>query len=63
MNILRDMHHAAVFRLLIADLDGRFTVERLADQLSALADAAIAQVIELAWQTVRRTPTNSRALP
>lgn len=39
MNILRDMHHAAVFRLLVADLDGRFTVERLADQLSALADA------------------------
>ena len=56
MNILRDMHHAAVFRLLIADLDGRFTVERLADQLSALADAAIAQVIELAWQTVTKDP-------
>lgn len=52
MNILRDMHHAAVFRLLVADLDGRFTVERLADQLSALADAAVAQVLELAWQTI-----------
>ncbi len=52
MNLLRDAHHAAVFRLLIADLDGRFTVERLADQLSALADAAIAEVIELAWESL-----------
>lgn len=52
MNLLRDAHHAAVFRLLIADLDGRFTVERLADQLSALADAVIAEVIELAWESL-----------
>ncbi|MDO5530653.1 bifunctional [glutamate--ammonia ligase]-adenylyl-L-tyrosine phosphorylase/[glutamate--ammonia-ligase] adenylyltransferase, partial [Sutterella sp.] len=28
MNCLRDAHHGAVFRLLIADLDGRFSVER-----------------------------------
>ena len=54
MNILRDMHHGAVFRLLVADLDGRFTVERLADQLSALADATIAQVLELAWRTIAK---------
>lgn len=49
MNYLRDAHHGAVFRLLVADLDGRFAVERLADQLSALADAVIAEVLELAW--------------
>ncbi len=54
MNILRDMHHAAVFRLMIADLDGRFTVERLADHLSALADAVLEEVIELAWQSLPR---------
>ena len=52
MNTLRDAHHSAVFQLLIADLDGRFTVERLADHLSALADAVLAEVIELAWQTI-----------
>ena len=28
--------------MLVADLDGRFAVERLADQLSTLADAVIA---------------------
>jgi len=54
MNILRDAHHSAVFRLLIADLDGRFTVERLADQLSALADAVLNEIIELAWASLRK---------
>lgn len=52
MNLLRDAHHGAVFKLLMADLEGRFTVERLADQLSALADAVLEIVITLAWQTV-----------
>lgn len=52
MNILRDAHHAAIFQLLIADLDGRFSVERLADQLSALADAVLQEVIELAWASL-----------
>lgn len=52
MNLLRDAHHGAVFKLLIADLEGRFTVERLADQLSALADAVLEMVITLAWQTI-----------
>lgn len=52
MNLLRDAHHGAVFKLLMADLEGRFTVERLADQLSALADAVLEMVITLAWQTI-----------
>lgn len=52
MNLLRDAHHGAVFKLLMADLEGRFTVERLADQLSALADAVLEVVITLAWQTI-----------
>ena len=52
MNLVRDEHHAQVFRLLVADLDGRLTVERLADHLSALADATLTVVIEFAWRTV-----------
>lgn len=52
MNLLRDAHHGTVFKLLMADLEGRFTVERLADQLSALADAVLEMVITLAWQTI-----------
>lgn len=54
MNYLRDAHHGAVFRLLVADLDGRFAVERLADQLSALADAVIAEVLNLAWASLQK---------
>jgi glutamate-ammonia-ligase adenylyltransferase len=54
MNLLRDVHHAQLFRLLVADLDGRLTVERLADHLSALADATLALTLECAWRTVAR---------
>ena len=54
MNLLRDAHHAQVFRLLIADLDGRLTVEQLADQLSALADSALTLAIETVWSTLPR---------
>ncbi len=54
MNMVRDEHHAQVFRLLVADLDGRLTVERLADHLSALADTTLAAVLEFAWRTVGR---------
>ena len=54
MNLLRDAHHAQVFRLLVADLDGRLTVERLADHLSALADSTLALAIEYAWRSMPR---------
>ncbi|MCU0765222.1 MAG: bifunctional [glutamate--ammonia ligase]-adenylyl-L-tyrosine phosphorylase/[glutamate--ammonia-ligase] adenylyltransferase [Burkholderiaceae bacterium] len=54
MNMVRDEHHAQVFRLLVADLDGRLTVERLADHLSLLADTTLAVVLEFAWRTVGR---------
>lgn len=54
MNLLRDGHHAQLFRLLLADLDGRLTVERLADHLSLLADAAVALALEGAWASLAR---------
>ncbi len=52
MNLLRDTHHGALFHLLLADLAGRLTIERLADHLSALADAVIELVLEFAWESV-----------
>jgi glutamate-ammonia-ligase adenylyltransferase len=52
MNLMRDAHHAQVFRLLIADLDGRLTVERLADHLSALADAVLEEVLRQVWNAL-----------
>ena len=54
LNLLRDAHHGAVFRLLMADLDHRLSIERLADHLSALADTVIDVVLNLAWDSLRR---------
>ncbi|HEX5638882.1 MAG TPA: bifunctional [glutamate--ammonia ligase]-adenylyl-L-tyrosine phosphorylase/[glutamate--ammonia-ligase] adenylyltransferase [Burkholderiaceae bacterium] len=54
MNLLRDVHHAQVFRLLVADLDGRLSVERLADHLSALADYTLGLTLERVWRTIAK---------
>jgi glutamate-ammonia-ligase adenylyltransferase len=59
MNIVRDAHHAQVFRLLLADLAGSVHVERLGDHLSALADGVLALVLRAAWRSmdaVREAP-------
>jgi len=52
MNILRDAHHAQVFRLLLADLAGSVRVERLGDHLSALADGVLALTLRAAWRSM-----------
>ena len=52
MNILRDAHHAQVFRLLLADLAGTMLLERLADHLSALADAVLSLALAAAWRSM-----------
>lgn len=49
-DILREVHHAQLFRLLLLDLEGRLSVERLADHLSALADICVAATLEAVWQ-------------
>jgi glutamate-ammonia-ligase adenylyltransferase len=60
MDILREMHHAQLFRLLAQDLEGHLTVERLADHLSALADALVAVTVQAVWQTI---PSRHRDVP
>lgn len=52
MDVLRELHHAQLFRLLAQDLDGLLTVERLADHLSALADVLVGATIEAVWHTL-----------
>ncbi len=49
MDVLREAHHAQVFRLLAQDLAGQLTVEVLADHLSALADLMLAITLESCW--------------
>ncbi len=49
MDVLRHFQHAQTFRLLVQDLNGRLTVERLADHLSALADIVLAGALAACW--------------
>ncbi len=60
MDILREAHHAHLFRLLAQDLAGDLSVERLADYLSALADTIVAATIDAAWKTIA---TRHREVP
>jgi len=52
LDLLREAHHAGMFRLLALDLAGELSVERLADHLSALADIIVGAVVKHAWRTV-----------
>jgi glutamate-ammonia-ligase adenylyltransferase len=60
LDILRETHHAQLFRLLALDLAGELSVERLADHLSALADLIVAAVVKYAWRTIA---TRHREVP
>ncbi|NNG24276.1 bifunctional [glutamate--ammonia ligase]-adenylyl-L-tyrosine phosphorylase/[glutamate--ammonia-ligase] adenylyltransferase [Telluria aromaticivorans] len=52
LDILRETHHAQLFRLLALDLAGELSVERLADHLSALADTMVGATVKHAWRAV-----------
>ncbi|MFZ9841360.1 MAG: bifunctional [glutamate--ammonia ligase]-adenylyl-L-tyrosine phosphorylase/[glutamate--ammonia-ligase] adenylyltransferase, partial [Burkholderiaceae bacterium] len=54
MDILREAHHAQVFRLLVQDLEGQWRVEELSDQLSGLADQVLAATLTSAWRVGRK---------
>ncbi|MFO1288723.1 MAG: bifunctional [glutamate--ammonia ligase]-adenylyl-L-tyrosine phosphorylase/[glutamate--ammonia-ligase] adenylyltransferase, partial [Rubrivivax sp.] len=54
LDTLRHAHHAEVFRTLVRDVEGRLTVEQVADDLSALADAVLAIVLRWAWSHFAR---------
>ena len=51
LNLLRRAHHAEVFRTLARDVEGRLTVEQVADDLSALADATVRITARWCWQS------------
>jgi glutamate-ammonia-ligase adenylyltransferase len=49
MDEMRHFKQSETFRLLAQDLAGMWTVERLSDQLAALADLLLGQTLELVW--------------
>ena len=53
MDIMREEHHAQVFRLLAQDIAGLQTLERLADHLTELADIVVQTTLGLCWEKLR----------
>jgi [glutamine synthetase] adenylyltransferase / [glutamine synthetase]-adenylyl-L-tyrosine phosphorylase len=53
MLLLRRAHHAEVFRILVRDVEGHATVEQVADELSALADAVLQRTAQWCWQRLK----------
>jgi len=54
MDILREVHHAQVFRLLAQDLAGLQTIESLSDHLTELADTIVQETLPLCWGTIKK---------
>ena len=53
LDTLRRAHHAEVFRTLVRDVEGHITVEQVADDLSALADATLCCALRWAWMHLK----------
>ncbi|MBI5938371.1 MAG: bifunctional [glutamate--ammonia ligase]-adenylyl-L-tyrosine phosphorylase/[glutamate--ammonia-ligase] adenylyltransferase [Betaproteobacteria bacterium] len=60
MDALRQFKQSEVFHLLAQDLAGLWTIEKLSDQLSALADLILAETLGLVWAGL---PGRHRAAP
>ncbi len=50
MDLMREAHHAQVFRLLMQDVAGVLQLERLSDHLSELADIILDLTIRYVWK-------------
>jgi [glutamine synthetase] adenylyltransferase / [glutamine synthetase]-adenylyl-L-tyrosine phosphorylase len=53
LNLLRRAHHAEVFRTLVRDVEGRLSVEQVADDLSALAEAVLRITTRWCWSRLK----------
>jgi glutamate-ammonia-ligase adenylyltransferase len=54
LDTLRRAHHAELFRTLVRDVEGRITVEQVADDLSSLADAILDCCLRWAWRHLKQ---------
>ncbi len=54
LDTLRRAHHAEVFRTLVRDVERHISVEEVADDLSALADATLDRAIRWAWKHLKQ---------
>lgn len=54
LNLLRRAHHSETFRTLARDVEGRLSVEQVADDLSALADSLLKVTCRWVWQNFKQ---------
>jgi glutamate-ammonia-ligase adenylyltransferase len=54
LDTLRRAHHAEVFRTLVRDVEGRLTVEQVADDLSGLADTLLDCTLRWSWSQLKQ---------
>lgn len=55
LDVIREAHHAQVFRLLAQDIEGRLETETLSDHLSSLADKVVQLTLGMAWQQLQQS--------
>ncbi|WP_418318282.1 bifunctional [glutamate--ammonia ligase]-adenylyl-L-tyrosine phosphorylase/[glutamate--ammonia-ligase] adenylyltransferase [Piscinibacter sakaiensis] len=53
LDTLRRAHHAEVFRILVRDVEDHVSVEEVADDLTALADATLQCTVDWCWQHLK----------
>ncbi len=58
MDALRHYQHSQVFRLAVQDLEGKWAVEALSDELSALADCILDCTVMQLWKSLKNTHTD-----
>jgi glutamate-ammonia-ligase adenylyltransferase len=62
LNLLRRAHHAEQFRTLARDVEGVLTVEQVADDLSALADAVLRVTARWCWSRLKQRHRDEPAI-
>ncbi len=62
LDTLRHAHHAEIFRTLVRDVEGELSVEQVADDLSALADAVLDVCVRWAWARLKQRHRETPAL-
>ena len=62
LNLLRRAHHAEQFRTLARDVEGVLSVEQVADDLSALADAVLRVTARWCWSRLKNRHREAPAI-
>ena len=62
LNLLRRAHHAEVFRTLARDVEGNLSVEQVADDLSALAEAVLRITTRWCWSRLKNRHSEEPSL-